>query len=135
MKPQSTSRYIDIDIPLKWCGWVCGRHNYRTEGAEARLSWLRRIVHTDARDTRCGLAIDGGDHANERHACRVGLTGSPLATEATTLISLWQTNSVGLRSERFVNWAFEGPVVYLNADWLAVGSPHEDGSRFVAPLR
>lgn len=32
-------------------------------------------------------------------------TGSPLAPNAVQLVSLWQTNSVGLRAERFINWA------------------------------
>jgi hypothetical protein len=31
--------------------------------------------------------------------------GSPLAPVATTMVSLWQTNSIGLRAERFINWA------------------------------
>lgn len=31
--------------------------------------------------------------------------GSPLAPTATTMVSLWQTNSIGLRAERFINWA------------------------------
>jgi HK97 family phage major capsid protein len=30
------------------------------------------------------------------------VTGS---TTATTMVSLWQTNSIGLRAERFINWA------------------------------
>lgn len=30
--------------------------------------------------------------------------GSPLAPTATTVVSLWQTNSIGLRAERFINW-------------------------------
>lgn len=32
------------------------------------------------------------------------VAGSPLAPVPTTLVSLWQTNSIGLRAERFINW-------------------------------
>jgi HK97 family phage major capsid protein len=31
-------------------------------------------------------------------------TGSPLAPTATTMVSLWQTDAIGLRAERFINW-------------------------------
>ena len=31
--------------------------------------------------------------------------GSPVAPVPTTVVSLWQTNSIGLRAERFINWA------------------------------
>jgi HK97 family phage major capsid protein len=30
--------------------------------------------------------------------------GSPLAPIPSTTVSLWQTNSIGLRAERFINW-------------------------------
>jgi hypothetical protein len=29
---------------------------------------------------------------------------SPQSSVPTTLVSLWQTNSIGLRAERFINW-------------------------------
>jgi len=46
--------------------------------------------------------------------------GSPLAPVATSMVSLWQTDSIGLRAERFINWqrrrvsavAYVGPCSY-----------------------
>lgn len=32
-------------------------------------------------------------------------SGSPATPTATTMVSLWQTNSVGIRAERYINWA------------------------------
>lgn len=43
-------------------------------------------------------------------------TGSPNAPVATSLVSLWQTNSIGIKAERFINWARRRPegVAYLS---------------------
>ena len=53
--------------------------------------------------------------------------GSPLAPVATSLVSLWQTNSIGIKAERFINWARRRPsaVAYLTGvNWSGVsGSP------------
>lgn len=38
-----------------------------------------------------------------------GDTSSPSAPVPTTLVSLWQTNSIGLRAERFINWKRRRP--------------------------
>ena len=54
-------------------------------------------------------------------------SGSPEAPVATQLVSLWQTNSIGIKAERFINWARRRPtaVAYLtNVNWAGVsGSP------------
>jgi HK97 family phage major capsid protein/HK97 family phage prohead protease len=54
-------------------------------------------------------------------------TGSPEAPVATSLVSLWQTNSVGIKAERFINWARRRvqAVAYLTGvNWSGVsGSP------------
>ena len=43
--------------------------------------------------------------------------GSPEAPVATSLVSLWQTNSVGVRAERFINWRrrYTAAVAYLTS--------------------
>lgn len=43
--------------------------------------------------------------------------GSPIAPVPTTLVSLWQTDSIGLRAERFINWQRrrDSAVAYLAA--------------------
>lgn len=56
----------------------------------------------------------------------VGGVGSPSAPVATQLVSLWQTNSVGLRAERFINWAKRRTeaVAYLDqVNYTSTGSP------------
>jgi HK97 family phage major capsid protein/HK97 family phage prohead protease len=54
-------------------------------------------------------------------------TGSPEAPVATSLVSLWQTNSIGIKAERFINWARRRAtaVAYLTGvNWSGVsGSP------------
>lgn len=48
--------------------------------------------------------------------------GSPAAPVATHLVSLWQTNSLGLRAERYINWARrrDEAVAYLeHVAWTA----------------
>lgn len=48
--------------------------------------------------------------------------GSPLAPAASQLVSLWQTDSIGLRAERFINWQRrrDEAVAYLeNVQWTA----------------
>lgn len=52
--------------------------------------------------------------------------GSPPAPTGAQLVSLWQTNSIGLRAERFINWAKRRPtaVAYLdNVNYAASPSP------------
>jgi len=43
--------------------------------------------------------------------------GSPIAPTATSLVSLWQTDAIGLRAERFINWQRrrDSAVAYLAA--------------------
>jgi hypothetical protein len=52
-------------------------------------------------------------------------TGSPEAPSATQLVSLWQTNSIGIRVERLMRWeTVGGAVAWVNgADYLVSGSP------------
>jgi hypothetical protein len=48
------------------------------------------------------------------------IAGSPAEPVATSLVSLWQTNTAALRIERFINWeALSNSVAYMNADWLS----------------
>jgi HK97 family phage major capsid protein/HK97 family phage prohead protease len=54
-------------------------------------------------------------------------SGSPEAPVPTSLVSLWQTNSIGIKAERFINWARRRAtaVAYLTGvNWNGVsGSP------------
>jgi HK97 family phage major capsid protein/HK97 family phage prohead protease len=52
--------------------------------------------------------------------------GSPLAPVPTQLVSLWQSNSIGLRAERFVNWKKRraAAVSYISGvNWASGASP------------
>jgi hypothetical protein len=52
-------------------------------------------------------------------------TGSPVEPVAAQLVSLWQTDSVGVRVERLMRWeTVAGAVAWVqNADYLTSGSP------------
>lgn len=53
-------------------------------------------------------------------------TNSSATATATTMVSLWQTDSVGLRAHRFINWAKRRAtaVVYMDdVNWGSIGSP------------
>jgi HK97 family phage major capsid protein/HK97 family phage prohead protease len=46
---------------------------------------------------------------------------------ATTMVSLWQTNSIGIKTERFINWQKlrTGAVAFFDdVNWGSVGSPY-----------
>jgi HK97 family phage major capsid protein len=49
-------------------------------------------------------------------------SGSPSAPTATSLVSLWQTNSTAVRAERFINWqkARSASVKYISGEAYAV---------------
>ncbi len=70
-----------------------------------------------------GVTIDVSMEASLEMADDPTNGGSP--TE-TTLVSLWQDNLIGLRAERFINWARgrESAVAYMEeVGWTAAGSP------------
>jgi len=51
--------------------------------------------------------------------------GSPEAPVATSVVSLWQSNSIGIKAERFINWARRRPtaVAYLTrVNWAGVSA-------------
>lgn len=53
-------------------------------------------------------------------------TNSAASATATSLVSMWQTDSVALKAHRFINWAKRrsGSVVYMDdVNWGSIGSP------------
>lgn len=53
-------------------------------------------------------------------------TNNSSSATATTMVSMWQTNSIALRAERFINWAKrrDEAVVYMDdVNWGSIGSP------------
>jgi hypothetical protein len=53
-------------------------------------------------------------------------TNNSATATPTTMVSMWQTNSVALRAERFINWSKrrDDAVVYMDdVNWGSIGSP------------
>jgi hypothetical protein len=53
-------------------------------------------------------------------------TNNSATATATTMVSMFQTNSIALRAERFINWAKRraAAVVYMDdVNWGSIGSP------------
>jgi hypothetical protein len=77
-----------------------------------------------------GIADDGQVTVDASTEASVQMTDAPTNDASTgtgqSLVSLWQTNSIGIRAERFVNWAVlrTGAVVLMDdVNWGSVGSP------------
>lgn len=94
-------------------------------GAVVAIIDSARVLLADSGE----LAIDASEQATlEMRDDPIGATGaagSPAGPVHTTATSLWQTNSVALKAERFLAWhAAPGAVAYTEADYLlGVGSP------------
>jgi HK97 family phage major capsid protein len=53
-------------------------------------------------------------------------TNNSATATATTMVSMWQTNSIAIRAERFINWSKRRAeaVVYMDdVNWGSIGSP------------
>ena len=52
-------------------------------------------------------------------------TNDTVTPAATSMVSLWQTNSAALKCDRFMTWDIPSGAVAVMDDvnWLAVGSP------------
>lgn len=71
------------------------------------------------------LADDGGVTLDASREASLQMDDAP-APGATTLVSLWQNNMVGLRAERFINWQRRRPQavgVITGADYGAPAAP------------
>jgi HK97 family phage major capsid protein/HK97 family phage prohead protease len=76
------------------------------------------------------LADDGQVDVSVSTEASVEMSDAPTnrsdTPTAASLVSLWQTNSIGIKAERFVNWTKRrtGAVVYMDdANWGSIGSP------------
>jgi len=86
------------------------------------------------------LYADGGIEIDASQEASLQMDSAPASpADATTVyVSLWQTNSVGLRAERFVNWAKANAnaVKYLTATaWPAPTGASAMGEAAAPPLR
>jgi hypothetical protein len=74
------------------------------------------------------VAVDASENAalemSSTPTMSVG-DGSPATPTATSVVSMWQTNSAAIRCERVINWSAQADaVVYLtDAEYLTTGSP------------
>ena len=77
------------------------------------------------------LADEGGIQVDMSREASLEMADNPAhdsdtPTGATSLVSLWQTNSVGFRVERFINWARRRPsavAILTGATWGAPATP------------
>ena len=77
------------------------------------------------------LADEGGVQVKMSDQAAVEMADNPAhdsttPTGATSMVSLWQTNSVGFLAERFINWARRRPsavAVLTGATWGAPTTP------------
>lgn len=76
------------------------------------------------------LADDGQVDVSVSTEASLEMSDAPTSTSATptgaSLVSLWQTNSIGIKAERFVNWTKRRTtaVVYMDdVNWGSIGSP------------
>jgi HK97 family phage major capsid protein/HK97 family phage prohead protease len=76
------------------------------------------------------LADDGGVDVSVSTEASLEMSDAPTnrsdTPTAASLVSLWQTNSIGIKAERFVNWTKRRStaVVYMDdVNWGAIGSP------------
>lgn len=71
-----------------------------------------------------GVRVDASDQASLQMLDNP--TNNSATATATTMVSMWQTNSVAFRGEWFINWSKRraGAVVYMDdVNWGSVGSP------------
>lgn len=76
------------------------------------------------------LADDGQVSVDVSREASIQMSDAPTNDAATgtgqSLVSLWQTNSVGIRAERYINWVKmrTTAVAYIDdANWGSIGSP------------
>jgi HK97 family phage major capsid protein/HK97 family phage prohead protease len=76
------------------------------------------------------LADDGAVTVDASQEASLQMLDNPTNNSATatptTMVSMWQTNSIALRAERFINWAKrrDDAVVYMDdVNWGSIGSP------------
>jgi hypothetical protein len=86
------------------------------------------VVAVDA--SAIGLADDGEVTVDVSTEASLQMLDNPTndvtTPTPTTMVSLWQTNSIGLRAERFINWVkLRSTAVqwYDDINWGSVGSP------------
>jgi len=101
MSPANASALAETQPNLRTDGGVCsGVPTVTTPGAGATLVML---------DAAGVIYADGGAEIDLSRQAAIALDDAPNA--ATTLTDLWQNNLVGVRLERFANWAGQANAV------------------------
>lgn len=87
------------------------------------------VIALNARDI--ALADDGQVSLDSSREASIEMSDAPAGNSGTptgaSLVSMYQTNSVAIRAERFINWAKlrTDAVVFIDdANWGSVGSPN-----------
>lgn len=86
------------------------------------------VIAVNAREVL--LADDGQVTVDASREASLQMLDNPTnnagTANPTTMVSMWQTNSIALRAERFINWAKRRTtaVVYMDdVNWGSIGSP------------
>lgn len=109
-------------------GYLEGIPVIASQYAASGASYGNMVIAVDA--SSVGLADDGEVSVDISMEAALEMLDNPtnaLTPTATSMVSLWQTNSIGIKTERYINWAKlrTGAVQFFDdVNWGAVGSPY-----------
>lgn len=109
-------------------GYLEGIPVIGSQYAASGASYGNMVIAVDT--SSVGLADDGEVAVDISTEAALQMLDNPTNASAdgtaTTMVSLWQTNSIGIKTERFINWLKlrTGAVAFFDdVNWGAVGSP------------
>lgn len=110
-------------------GYLEGIPVIGSQYAASGASYGNMVIAIDT--SSIGLADDGEVSVDISTEAALEMLDNPTNASAngtaTTMVSLWQTNSIGIKTERFINWLKlrTGAVVFFDdVNWGSVGSPY-----------
>lgn len=109
-------------------GYLEGIPVIASQYAASGASYGNMVIAVDA--SSVGLADDGDVTVDISMEASLEMLDNPtnaLTPTATSMVSLWQTGSMGIKTERYINWQKmrTGCVQFFDdVNWGAVGSPY-----------
>lgn len=110
-------------------GYLEGIPVIGSQYAASGASYGNMVIAVDT--SSVGLADDGEVSVDISTEAALQMLDNPTNASsdgtATTMVSLWQTNSIGIKTERFINWLKlrTGAVAFFDdVNWGAIGSPY-----------
>ncbi|MGE5836008.1 MAG: hypothetical protein ACM4AI_16120 [Acidobacteriota bacterium] len=96
-------------------GNICGIPAVAGAGCDNIIALIDR--------SRVVVADDGEGNISTSQAGSLEMTDESSSPVATQLVSLWTSNSIALRVDKYINWASNSGVVFLQRNYLGTGSP------------